>query len=111
MEDILKEAEAKNLVARPFRNEARTVSEGICFCCDDCCGYFLNPKEVCDKGRFIESTDREQCTDCGVCADVCYFGARKLAGDRFEILREMCYGCGLCRDVCPEECIEMAERV
>ena len=33
---IVKEAQEKNLVARPFRDDpTRTVTEGICFCCDD----------------------------------------------------------------------------
>ncbi|WP_143767139.1 hypothetical protein [Methanocella conradii] len=39
---ILKEAREKHLVPRPFRNEKdRDRVDGICFCCDDCCGYFL----------------------------------------------------------------------
>ncbi len=111
VEEIFQEAEAKHLVARPFRNEARTATEGICFCCDDCCGYFLNKDETCDRGRLIERTDMEQCTECGVCKDVCYFGARLMKEDRFAVARENCYGCGVCRDVCPEECIEMVARI
>ena len=42
---ILMEAEEKHLVTRPFRNDDRTDVDGSCFCCDDCCGYFLDPKE------------------------------------------------------------------
>jgi len=109
-EAIFQEAESKHLVTRPFRNEARTATDGICFCCDDCCGYFLNKDEACDKGRLIERTDMTRCTECGVCADVCYFGTRVTKQDRFEVLRDNCYGCGLCLDVCPEECIEMVSR-
>lgn len=110
VEAILKEAETKHLVTRPFRNEARDKVDGICFCCDDCCGYFLNKEEVCDKGPEIERTDMPRCTDCGVCADVCYFGARRMEQDRLALTRESCYGCGLCLDVCPEECIELVAR-
>jgi hypothetical protein len=67
-EAIMVEARTKYLVTRPFRDEStRTVTEGICFCCDDCCGYFLDPTEVCDKGQFIEQTDMEACTQCGEC--------------------------------------------
>jgi hypothetical protein len=47
---IVQEAEEKHLVARPYRDKTRTVTDGICFCCDDCCGYFLDPSERCDKG-------------------------------------------------------------
>ena len=110
VEEILTEAQVKHLVSRPFRNEARTATDGICFCCDDCCGYFLNPEEPCDRGKLSELTERDQCTDCGVCVDVCYFGARKMEGEKLLILREKCHGCGICRDVCPEDCIEMVMR-
>jgi Pyruvate/2-oxoacid:ferredoxin oxidoreductase delta subunit len=111
VEEILKKAEEKHLVARPFRDEAtRTTTEGICFCCDDCCGYFLNPTEKCDKGNYIEMTDMDLCTDCGICVNVCYFGARKMDGEKFIIDRDNCYGCSLCADICPENCIEMASR-
>jgi ferredoxin len=111
-EGILKEAEAKHLVSRPFRDEhTKTRTEGICFCCDDCCGYFTDPGDYdCEKGRLIEQTDMEKCTDCGLCADVCYFGARKMEGGRLVVRRVRCYGCALCLDVCPEDCIRMVER-
>jgi len=111
-EAILKEAEATHLVTRPFRDEdTRARVEGICFCCDDCCGYFTDPGDYgCDKGSLIEETDKERCMDCGLCAEVCYFGARKMIGGSLEVRRDQCYGCGLCLDVCPEDCIKMEER-
>jgi ferredoxin len=112
VEEILREAEQKHLVTRPFRDEAtKTKTEGICFCCDDCCGYFIDPGGyVCDKGDRIERTDMEKCSHCGLCADVCYFGARKMVGGELAIHDDSCYGCGLCIDVCPEDCIETVER-
>jgi Pyruvate/2-oxoacid:ferredoxin oxidoreductase delta subunit len=110
VDTILNEARDCNLVARPFRNDDRTSEEGICFCCNDCCEYFSNPSEVCDKGAFIERTDFGNCNDCGVCADVCYFNARFIKDDKLSIRTENCYGCGLCVDICPGECIEMVVR-
>jgi len=108
--EILREAESKHLVARPFRNKDRTDTDGICFCCDDCCGYFLDPKETCDKGKLIEKTDLKQCTQCGACESVCYFCARKMKKDKLMVNRDKCYGCGLCVDACPVNCIEMVKR-
>ena len=108
VEAILDEAEAKHLVARPFRNEQDPgITDGICFCCDDCCSYFLNPAEKCDKGAYRESTDMNKCTHCGACVDVCYFNARTMKHDKLVINPDNCYGCGLCLDVCPEDCIQM----
>lgn len=111
-EAIVRIAESKFLVARPWRTEDRSATEGICFCCDDCCGYFLDPKEVCDRGEMIEDTDPGTCNQCGVCVDFCYFKARKLDddGQKIAIDRDRCYGCGLCIEICPENCIRMVPR-
>jgi Pyruvate/2-oxoacid:ferredoxin oxidoreductase delta subunit len=111
LEGILHEAKEKHLVSRPFRNDKdRTKTEGICFCCDDCCGYFLDPAEVCDKGDLIEMTKTDGCTLCGDCADVCYFEARKMSDGELVVDREKRHGCGLCAEVCPTECVEMVRR-
>jgi len=104
---ILGEAGEKHLVTRPFRNKERTGTDGICFCCDDCCGYFLDPTERCDKGDLAAVTDLNLCTDCGVCVEVCYFGARTMTAGGLAVDAARCYGCGLCVAVCPEGCIEM----
>ena len=110
VERILGDAGVRRLVARPFRNAERTLVEGICFCCDDCCEYFLNPGEKCDKGALIERTDAEACTDCALCVDSCYFDARRVFEGALDVLRERCHGCGLCIDVCPEACVTMVQR-
>jgi len=107
---ILQEAQAKFLVARPFRNQARTDTDGICFCCDDCCGYFLDPSERCDKGELIAETDFDLCNHCGACVEVCYFKARKMMENELTAENERCYGCGLCVAVCTEDCIQMIDR-
>jgi Pyruvate/2-oxoacid:ferredoxin oxidoreductase delta subunit len=109
--ELLREVRTKPLVARPFRKENDfSLTDGICFCCDDCCGYFLNPEEQCNKGAFIEKTDLEICTHCGICEEVCYFVARTMVNSELSLNRENCYGCGLCLSVCPEACIEMVMR-
>jgi Pyruvate/2-oxoacid:ferredoxin oxidoreductase delta subunit len=112
VDEILREAKQKHLVTRPFRNENdMTETDGICFCCDDCCEYFTNPSEIkCDKGKLIERTERDICNNCGVCVGVCYFGARKMEGGELALERDSCHGCGLCVDVCPEDCLQMVSR-
>jgi Pyruvate/2-oxoacid:ferredoxin oxidoreductase delta subunit len=109
--EILREAQIKHLVVRPFRNQDRTETDGICFCCDDCCGYFLDPSEACDKGELVAATDWGVCSHCGACVDVCYFKARKMDGDELKVDEERCYGCGLCVDVCLENSIQMVRRI
>ena len=72
VEAIFREAREKHLVTRPFRNDKDPAKvDGICFCCDDCCGYFQNPGERCDKGACVETTDADRCSDCGLCVEAC----------------------------------------
>lgn len=57
--------------------------------------------------------DRSQCTDCGLCAEVCqgaplYMAEGKLVIDQPRIFG--CMGCGHCMCVCPQECISIAGR-
>jgi len=112
VEEIFREAEDKYLVTRPFRNEENMAqTDGICFCCDDCCEYFTNPEVIrCAKGDLIEKTEKDKCTNCGECTRVCYFGARKLEKEGLIVHRDNCYGCGLCVDVCPEDSVRMIPR-
>lgn len=108
---VFTEARDKHLVVRPFRDdEDRTRVAGICFCCDDCCAYFSDPGEQCDKGEHVERTVFDDCTHCGDCVSVCYFGARTMVEGELSVARDKCYGCGLCVDVCPTGCITMVSR-
>jgi Pyruvate/2-oxoacid:ferredoxin oxidoreductase delta subunit len=109
-DELLVLAEQSHLVTRPFRGYTdRSRTEGVCFCCDDCCGYFLEDDEPCDKGASIERTD-ESCNDCGDCVPVCYFGSRSMVDGALRVDRDRCYGCGLCVDVCTTGCITMVSR-
>jgi Na+-translocating ferredoxin:NAD+ oxidoreductase subunit B len=112
MISLLDLAEEQGLVTRPYRNDQdKSITDGICFCCDDCCGYFLEPEhEICDKGDFVEQTDLKSCNYCGDCVPVCHFGARKMINDELIINREKCYGCGLCIDTCIGKSIELTPR-
>lgn len=111
VKEFFREAAEKHLVTRPYRDEeTRTRVDGICFCCDDCCGYFHDAEEVCDQGDLIEKTAMDDCTHCGICAEVCYFGARQIKAGELVVDQQKCYGCGLCADVCPAECVRMVAR-
>ncbi len=49
----------------------------------------------------IATVDRDLCTGCGVCVDMCPMGAISLRNDIAFIDSQTCTGCGICEDECP----------
>ena len=47
--------------------------------------------------------DREKCTGCGICSDMCLFDA---ISDAFVVDPIACEGCGVCHYFCPENAVE-----
>ena len=51
--------------------------------------------------------DEDRCTECGLCQDLCRFGAIK----DFRVDPVACEGCGFCLHICPVEAITMEENM
>lgn len=58
-------------------------------------------------GGQLPSIDYERCTQCGVCEQLCRFGAIQSA----NVDPVSCEGCGVCAYICPEQAILMKERL
>ena len=56
------------------------------------------------SGR-VAFIDGEKCTECGLCQELCRFGAI----NDFEVGPVSCEGCGLCYQVCPFDAITMKD--
>ncbi len=60
-------------------------------------------------GPMISHVDEEKCTGCGLCVEVCPYGAPRLidqdVGQKAEILEMLCRGCGTCVAACPYHAI------
>lgn len=54
---------------------------------------------------------REKCTDCGVCAEVCPFGAVEVRDGHYTINQYICEGCITCSMACPVKAIRYRHRV
>lgn len=57
-----------------------------------------------DKVAFI--IDKQECTACGLCLDVCPSEAIRDEGDFFIIDPELCDSCGSCLEECANEAIK-----
>jgi len=53
--------------------------------------------------------NRETCTGCGACLQVCPFGALSLDSENIAIVSEACTGCGACLPECPVEALSLPE--
>ncbi|NLA27384.1 MAG: 4Fe-4S binding protein [Firmicutes bacterium] len=71
----------------------------------------LTPQQL-ESHPFIASSvavlDRERCTECGLCRDLCRFDA---ISENYEVDSISCEGCTVCSRACPEEAITMEEVV
>lgn len=54
--------------------------------------------------------DKERCTFCRKCVDICRFNVIAMAGETILTFPELCHGCGGCMAVCPEQAISEAGR-
>ena len=53
--------------------------------------------------------NKELCTGCGKCVDVCGFGALKIENEKAIAENEKCISCGMCVSHCPVEAIIVKE--
>ncbi|MFO7560188.1 MAG: ATP-binding protein [Desulfobacterales bacterium] len=64
--------------------------------------HLLMDPEVCRRTDFLGGgvaiINHEECTECGICMDVCRFDA---INDDFQVDPIDCEGCGVCVDLCP----------
>ena len=91
------------------------VINSICSCCSCCCTqlsglirYGLAPAIL--KPVMTSVTDLSECTECGLCAERCQFGAREMVDGTLSYDPDKCYGCGLCVSTCPTKAIMLIDK-
>jgi heterodisulfide reductase subunit A len=67
----------------------------------------LIPGEPLHLETAVARVDEARCSGCGICEDLCAFGAleRSASGPRMVVNRVLCRGCGACAAGCPSGAI------
>ncbi len=84
----------------------------ICNCCRCCCGAMRATTQyglpmIAPSGYVSRVSD--ECNACGLCVEVCPFGAMTLDGKRAAVDAQKCFGCGLCQTRCRSAAITLAK--
>ena len=110
----IKETEEAGLVH--FVDNAKGDIRHNCNCCGCACWNVGNisrrkiPRDVIMETYFIRETDRDRCTGCGACAEICPVRTVELKDDFPLTEEEWCIGCGVCSTVCPSDAAKMKLR-
>jgi NAD-dependent dihydropyrimidine dehydrogenase PreA subunit len=86
----------------------------VCNCCTCGCGILrglaeLGIADVVARSPYVNQVDEDRCVACGICVDLCQFGALELA-DVVQVDGRRCVGCGVCVPVCPQEALALVPR-
>lgn len=86
----------------------------ICNCCPCCCLYKVLPNlEITIRSKVTKmpgvevSYNKELCSGCAACVNVCITNNLKILQDKIE-MGDVCIGCGRCVDVCPTNALTMS---
>ncbi len=73
---------------------------------------FLKPTiETSEPGYIpVPKIDKDKCTYCGRCAEVCAYNAIAVVKENVLVFAELCHGCGGCTLLCPEKAMSEQNR-
>lgn len=101
---LVVEAERGHVHHAFFKEAAFGRFFAVCNCCTCCCGAIQaqrNGIPMLASSGYVSSVDKYKCSGCGVCSDICPFGAARLVDGEVKIDTQSCMGCGVCVRSCP----------
>ncbi len=112
--EVIRKSEEAGLVH--LVDNAREGVKHTCNCCGCCCwsvGTIRRkkiPRDVLMATYFLRETDKEKCTGCGACVEICPVNVIKMEGDFPVIDKEWCIGCGVCAVPCPVSAVRLVRK-
>ena len=112
--EVIRRSEEAGLVH--LVDNAREGIKHTCNCCGCCCwsvGTIRRkriPRDVLMATYFLRETDRERCTGCGECVEICPVNVIKMEGDFPVVDKEWCIGCGVCAIPCPVSAVKLVRK-
>ncbi len=111
LEILRAEHERGHLHSAWFKDVMRNRMFALCNCCKCCCGGIEGMVKYgignMVSSGYVACVDKENCTGCGLCADMCPFGAIALDDHVAAADRSKCMGCGVCEGQCAFEAIAL----
>ncbi len=113
--DVIRRSEEAGLVH--LVDNAREGIKHTCNCCGCCCwsvGTIRRkriPRDVLMATYFLRETDKERCTGCGQCVEICPVNVIRMEGDFPVVDSEWCIGCGVCAIPCPASAIRLVRKL
>jgi len=112
--EVIRKSEEAGLVH--LVDNAREGVKHTCNCCGCCCwsvGTIRRkkiPRDVLMATYFLRETDKERCTGCGACVEICPVQVIKMEGDFPVIDTDWCIGCGVCAVPCPASAVKLVRK-
>ena len=112
--ELIKKSEAAGLVH--FVDNAEGEIQHNCNCCGCACWNVGSirrrkiPRDALMATYFMRDTDKDACTGCGACAEICPVEALRMEGDLPIVDEAWCIGCGVCATVCPADAVVIKVR-
>ena len=103
--EIILKTEEEGLIH--FVDNCQEEVQHNCNCCSCCCWNVapikkrLIPRDVIMATYYLRTTDEEECTECGQCAEDCPLEIITMGDDIPVVDESICIGCGVCLLHCP----------